>query len=294
MSAKLLLRWLSVTAAILVVTCTAVAKPNITSFQLEFTPQQTVASAEVMLHPSMQEHAVELRLADARPVYDPAIIGSRTDDDDRHFDLTATNDVLSVVEKVFVAQLRNWGIAVENGADLVLNAKLGQFTVAETNQAVGATFGARVRIAAELQDRSGGVLWSGSSFGDATRYGKKFSNLNCNEVLSDALLEAWSSLLSRSGLHDAWGGNERPREPVSAASHSSVEKSTNDGTPVSAAVLLEEVKKLIEQGLETQTIVDYVSQKTLSARLHSDDLLNWKRAGVAEEVLRAAIKLPVH
>ena len=55
-----------------------------------------------------------------------------------------------------------------------------------------------------------------------------------------------------------------------------------------------EVRTLMEQGFESQTIVDYVSQKTLSARLHSDDLLNWKRAGVAEEVLRAAIKLPVH
>ena len=49
----------------------------------------------------------------------------------------------------------------------------------------------------------------------------------------------------------------------------------------------------MEQGFELQTIVDYASQKTLSARLHSNDLLDWKRAGVEEEVLRAAMKLPV-
>ena len=40
--------------------------------------------------------------------------------------------------------------------------------------------------------------------GDATRYGRKFSNDNVNEVLSDALLEALADLLNHGGLQNAW------------------------------------------------------------------------------------------
>lgn len=278
--------------AILIASNAVPAKPNITSFRLEFTPKQIIASAEVTLHRSMHEHPVQLRLVDERPVHEPSVVGSRTDDGDRRFELKTTNEVLPFVEQVLVQQLQYWGISVENDADLVLTTRLRRFTVTESNQAVGATFRAEARFAAELQNRSGDLLWNGSSFGDATRYGKKFSNPNCNEVLSDALLEAWSSLLSHGGLHDAWDGKVEPRI-VGRESDSSSGTGGRDTASISATELLKEVSVLMEQGFELQTIMDYVSQKTLSAELHSDDLLNWKRAGVAEEVLRAVMMLPV-
>ena len=189
-------------------------------------------------------------------------------------------------------QLQVRGVTVKDDGERVLTVRLRQFTVTETNQAVGATFGAEVRLAAELQNRSDGILWSGSSFGDATLDGKKFSNPNCNEVLSDALLEAWSSLLSHGGLHDAWDGKVKPRI-ADGESDSPVGMSGQDNVPVSPTELLKEVTVLMEQGFELQTIVDYVSQKTLSTGLHSDNLLDWKRARVPEEVLRTVIKLPV-
>lgn len=278
--------------AILIASNAVPAKPNITSFRLEFTPKQIIASAEVTLHRSMHEHPVQLRLVDERPVHEPSVVGSRTDDGDRRFELKTTNKVLPFVEQVLVQQLQYWGVSVENDADLVLTTRLRQFTVTESNQAVGATFGAEVQFAAELQNRAGDMLWSGSSFGDATRYGKKFSNPNCNEVLSDALLEAWSSLLSLGGLHDAWDRKVKLRM-ADGESDSSAGAGGRDTAPISATELLKEVRVLMEQGFESQTIMVYVSQKTLSAELHSDDLLNWKRAGVAEEVLRAVMMLPV-
>lgn len=187
----------------------AVAKKNVTTFELEFTPQQSVAAAEVTLHPAMQEHAVRVRVADGRPG-DHAVIGSRTDDDDRRFDLTATNDVGEYVAKATRTQLRSWDVAVADDAALVLDGKLMTFKVVETNQAVGATYNGTVQVSFELKSRAGKVLWSGSDTGDATRYGKKFSNQNCNEVLSDALIEALSNLLSDSDLHDAWRGKSGP------------------------------------------------------------------------------------
>ena len=167
---------------------------------------------------------------------------------------------------------------MRDDAELVLTVGLRQFTLTESNQAVGATFSAEVRFAADLVDPRSGGRWSGSSFGDASRYGKKFSNTNCNEVLSDALLEAWSSLLNHGALRDTWAGNATPREV------------TGDAVSVSAAVLLEEVKALMEQGFESQTIIDYVSQQTLNAKLHSDDLLDWK----AHQSLRSYLLQEMH
>ena len=282
MSTRLNLRWLPLAAAILIATNSVPAKPNITSFPLEFTPQQHVAAEEVTLHHSLLEHPVRLRLIDERPIALLAEIGSRTNDDDQLFKLKATNEVLPFVEQVSSQLLRDWGVIIDDDAELVLAVTLRRFALMEINQAVGASFDAVVRFDAELQNRSGDTLWSGSSIGDAARYGKKFSNPNCNEVLSDALLEAWPNLLSQRGLIDAWGGNVTPRN------------GDKDNGPVSPAELLQEVKVLMEHSFESQTIIDYVGQKTLSARLQSKDLLDWKRAGVAEEVLRTAIRLPVH
>ena len=68
-----------------------------------------------------------------------------------------------------------------------------------------------VRLAVDFENPSrqwweagGRELWEGSAAGDATRYGKKFSNDNVNEVLSDALIEAFAALLDHGGLQSAW------------------------------------------------------------------------------------------
>lgn len=184
----------------------ALAKKNVLNFALEFRPQQSVAAAEVVTHHSMRDRSVELRLTDGRAGDEPSAIGTRTDDDDQRRDLTATNDVVAFVDKVFEEALHDWGVDTEDGADLVLEGELLGFDIEETNQAVGALYKAVVRISFDLKNKSGKVLWSGSEMGDASRYGKKFSNANCNEVLSDAVLEAWAALISDNGLHEAWAG----------------------------------------------------------------------------------------
>ena len=184
----------------------ALAKQNDPNVYLTFRPQQSVAAVAVNVSEAMMKRPVKIRLRDSRPGNEPAAIGTRTDDEDRKFTLRAVNEVIPFVKQVLADTARQWGLHDDEGADLVLDAALQIYQALETNQAVGATFNAQVRLAAELKDRSGKVLWSGSAPGDATRYGKKFSNENVNEVLSDALLEAFAGLLSEPGLQDAWVG----------------------------------------------------------------------------------------
>ncbi|MEE8522924.1 MAG: YajG family lipoprotein [Thermoanaerobaculia bacterium] len=177
------------------------AKKNNPDVQLVFLPQQAVAAAEADITPDQRRRPVQIRVADARAADDVAKIGSRTDDDDRYHTLRAVNDVGTFVGTVVDEVVEQWGIKTGDGADLVLEISLLEFMVEETNQAVGATYKANVRLDGEL---TGDGEWSGGSFGDASRYGKKFSNENLNEVLSDALLEALADLLSDRGLHRAW------------------------------------------------------------------------------------------
>jgi uncharacterized lipoprotein YajG len=179
----------------------AFAKKNNPNVQLKFVPQQAVASVEADVTPGMLRRPVAVRIEDARPGEDAAKIGSRTDDDDRKIALKAVNRVVDFAATAADEILTRWGIKTDDGAGLVLVIHLAQFTVEETNQAVGATYNAEIRLAAEL---TGDADWSGGSTGDATRYGKKFSNDNVNEVLSDALLEALANLVSDRGLQAAW------------------------------------------------------------------------------------------
>ena len=180
-------------------------RKNITEFEVDWRPQQSVAAAEVTIHRSMRDRAAELVLTDDRPGKKPEYIGTRTDGKDRLYDLSATNDVVAFVKGVMHDQMERWGVATGDG-DLVLEGELTNYEVTERNQALGATYRAEVELSFALKDRSGKELWTGDAYGDATRYGKAYSKENCNEVLSDALLEAWANLLSNYGLHTAWDG----------------------------------------------------------------------------------------
>lgn len=181
----------------------AVAKKNNPNIELDFVPQQTVAGAEANVAGAMLERAVAVRFVDARRGDDPSKIGMRTDDDDRRHDLHATSDVLEFVETHFVDSAYDWGVDVDDAAGLTLEVKLMGLEIVETNQAVGATYNATVRLAYSLS--GGSEAHTGAQTGDATRYGKKFSNANANEVLSDALLEVYAAVLSDPALQRAWG-----------------------------------------------------------------------------------------
>jgi uncharacterized lipoprotein YajG len=185
----------------------ASAKRNDPNIQLAYTPTTSVAEASAVPTSEMRAVPAAIELEDDRAV-DKSVIGSRTGDDDRRIELRATNEVGEFVQAALVRQAREWSFVIAEGgeAEVVLAAKLTQFTVEETNQAVGATYEARCTLELELR-RAGDAKWSGVFTGDATRYGKKFSAENINEVLSDALAEAFASALNDSGLRSAWSGS---------------------------------------------------------------------------------------
>ena len=183
----------------------AAAKKNNPNISLEFIPQQAVGAAVANVSGAMLNRAVALHVADGRQVDGPEIIGIRTDDDDRRHTLTATSDVLEYVETTLIDRAERWGVDFDAGSNLSLHVEVLEVDLLETNQAVGATYNATVRLAYTFRKGGGAPEVEDSAFGDATRYGKKFSNDNVNEVLSDALLEAYAALFSDRSLQRAWG-----------------------------------------------------------------------------------------
>ncbi|MEZ5331222.1 MAG: hypothetical protein R2991_04020 [Thermoanaerobaculia bacterium] len=144
----------------------------------------------------MLDHPVALEIADDRGLDDLSVIGSRTDDDDRELALHAQDLGERLPSSTGPRRPSDWGGREDGLTSEPLRLTLLRFHVLESNQAVGATYEAQVRFEAALEGPGGSVLWRGDASGDATRYGKKFSDANTSEVLSDAVLEAVGALLS--------------------------------------------------------------------------------------------------
>ncbi len=277
----------------------AEAKKNDPNITLTFTPQQAVAAS--MLSPSleMRERAVSLEVVDARPGGEPADLGARTDDDDNLHRLRAVNEVVPFVEQTLIGVSAAAGLDVAAGSSLRLTVQLTDLAINETNQAVGATYESRVRLDLTLNDASGRALWSGRGYGDATRYGKKFSNENCNEVLSDALLEAFTTVLNSSAMQRAWATGEASpdAQPATTGNATAGKASAGDAASGKSSVappdLMAEVLRLTSEGLGPEIIVPFVEQNSLSRAMSSDDLIAWKRAEIADAVIEAVMKLPV-
>jgi hypothetical protein len=67
-------------------------------------------------------------------------------------------------------------------------------------------------------------------------------------------------------------------------------KSSPATHPKTPAQLLADVTTLRNQQLGTSVLVDFVSKQTLTAAFSANDLVAWKKAGVPEPVMQAALQ----
>jgi len=258
---------------------------------LRFLPgdEGIASSTPEQLSSDVTDRPVRLAVTDDRS--DPADIGESSDDDNKLWPVHATNDVTAWAHDALQKTLTGWDIKLADNAPLTLAVKLTAVKLEESNKAVGSTFHAEVKLAAALKNAKGGVLWDGTAFGDATRYGKSRSEENANEVFSDAIIEAAADLIGNEDLQGAWAGNGTPRAAASSSSSSSASSSSSSGNAarITPSALLAELVKLKKQGFDTDLLVDYVNKKTLTTALSSDDLVKWKQAGMPEAVIKAAL-----
>jgi hypothetical protein len=64
---------------------------------------------------------------------------------------------------------------------------------------------------------------------------------------------------------------------------------------MSASELKGKLVALMQEGVGTDVLVAYVKSRRVSAPLSAEEIVDWKRAGIAEPVIEAAIaQAPVH
>jgi hypothetical protein len=148
--------------------------------------------------------AVDVHVEDARKLQDLLVIGTGTGGDDKAFPIRADREVRAYVREVLAGIGKSWALKLEGPPARNLTIRITVFSVDESNKALGSMYSADANLAFSLADAQGRVLSSGVGSGSTHRYGRAHSPDNINEVLSDALKEAYAAVLGDPGLQSAW------------------------------------------------------------------------------------------
>jgi hypothetical protein len=138
------------------------------------------------------------KFSDARQ--DTHTIGENREDDTPK-PVTTTDDVGAFVSTHMRELFDKAGLkTVDSNGAVIVKGEVKEFFARETR-----TYKAEVSIHLTIMTRDGTTLWSGTAPGEATRFGRSYVLENYYEVLSDAVVNATSSLLSSPDIQKALG-----------------------------------------------------------------------------------------
>ena len=138
------------------------------------------------------------KFTDARQ--DTHAIGENREDDTPK-PVTTPDDVGAFVSAHMRELFDKAGLkTVDSNGAVIVKGEVKEFFARETR-----TYKAEVSIHLAIVTRDGTTLWSGTAPGEATRFGRSYVLENYYEVLSDAVVNAASSLLSSPDIQKALG-----------------------------------------------------------------------------------------
>jgi hypothetical protein len=273
---------------------------------LKFIPTTKPGAVYASLQEGVSSKAIALTVLDGRAAGSRDIIGEGTGSGDDTFKIRYAGHLPGYLKTTIQDRFNAWGVLFEEASDLTLTIRVTRFAVRETHAFMNSTFTAEVQLPWVLADRAGHVFAEGTAMGNGKTKGRWRNPVNCEEVLSDALQQAAAVLLGDAKLQSAWLAAKpepapasmaaappaAPLKPVAMAVPSSrVHSKTAPATlPKTPAQLLTDVTRLKRQQLGTDVLVDYVSKQTIATSFSADDLVAWKKAGVPEPVMRAAMQ----
>jgi hypothetical protein len=240
-------RRLAIAIAIVFIASFAFARGNLKELTvpLKYLPQEGVHATSADLPPALLGQSVEIRVEDGRKLDDPLEIGHGTGGDDKQFPIHADHDVIAFIKEMITGVSKEWSLKQEPPAGRTLILQITRFDVDESNKALGSVYGSEVKFAFTLKDAHGQTIAEGMGTGTAHRYGKAHSPENINEVLSDALKEAYANVLADPGLQKAW---------ISGVSSSSAPATARPAE--SAEERLRKLDDLLKKGLITKAEYD--------------------------------------
>ncbi|HEX4825119.1 MAG TPA: YajG family lipoprotein [Candidatus Polarisedimenticolaceae bacterium] len=271
---------------------------------LKFIPTTKPGAVHATLQEGVSGKSIALDVQDARTVGSRDIIGEGTGSGDDTFRIRFAGHLPGYLKTTITDRFNAWGVLFDDKSNLVLTIRVTRFHVLETHSFMNSTFTAEVQLPYTLADRAGHVFAEGTAMGNGKTKGRWRNPVNCEEVLSDALQQAGAVLMSDSKLQEAWIASKpeagavaetksaAPLKPVvMAVPPSRVHSKTAPASlPKTPAQLLTDVTRLRKQQMGTDLLVDYVSQQTIATGFSADDLVAWKKAGIPEPVMHAAMQ----
>lgn len=286
-------RYVLAAAIIIAVSMVAAAGDDLV-IPLKFIPTTNPAKVYPTLREGISNKPVALVIDDVRQVKSRDLIGEGTGFKDDPFRIRYAGHLPSYLKKTLMDRFGTWGFQTDEHSSLVLALKLTRFNVNERHAFYGSLFTAEVQLPWTLMDRAGHVFASGTALGTGKTKGRWRNPINCEEVLADALQQAAVTVANDVKLQEAWlaAVPQRAPEPVAVAAPVSPKPpaSIAGRSAKTPAQLLADVNKLRKQQLGTRVLVDFVSKQTLAAAFSANDLVAWKKAGVPEPVMQAALK----
>lgn len=262
---------------------------------LKFIPTTSPVKVTATMREGISSKPVAIAIEDARQVKSKDLVGEGTGFGDDTFRIRYAGHLPSYLKTVVGDRFQTWGVQTDDTSNLVLLVKVTRFHVAETHAFYGSTFTAEAQLPWTLSDRAGNVFASGTALGNGKTKGRWRNPINCEEVLADALQGATVTIASDARLQDAWLAAvpqpaPAPVASVPAAPARPSAKHAAASPAKTPAQLLADVTKLRRQQLGTDLLVDYVSKQQLASPFSANDLVAWKKAGVPETVMQAALQ----
>jgi len=258
-------RALAVGGILLLVGCSRFASEK--RIALRFTPKENVTAAIPATEGLTASRSIEVApLTDARAVTDRSLVGENREHS-TPVPIRATSSVEQFATTVLKKCLAEWGVRLGPG-DLVLRGEITNLLVTEDQ-----TYSTAASMRFRLEDHSGNALWEGIAIGDAHQWGSSFKEENYNEEISDALKRTFANLVSNAGFQRAWIG----AAGVSTAAFSPAE-------------LKAKILEMMKSGISEETVASYVRSVKVTRPPNAEEILDWKKTGVAESVIRAAVQ----
>jgi len=259
---------------------------------LKFIPTTNPAKVYPALREGISNKPFALAIEDTRQVKTKDLIGEGTGFGDEPFRIRYAGHLPSYLTKTLTDRFGTWGFQTDEHASLVLIIKVTRFNVTERHAFYGSLFTAEVQLPWTLADRAGHTFASGTAMGTGKTKGRWRNPINCEEVLADALQQAAVAVAGDAKLQDAWlaAAPQQASAPVAAAPAAAKSAGSTKAGAKTPAQLLAEVNKLRSQQMGTRVLVDFVSKQTLASSFSANDLVAWKKAGVPEPVMEAALR----
>ena len=260
-------RFFGIAAAVLLLHSSDAFAAKEKRLTLRFIPKENVTANLPTLGSAQPSRPIEvLPLTDARSLPDLSLVGENIERKSPR-SVRATSSVAGFSTEVLKKCLSDWGVRLGKGS-LVLKGEITNLWVAEEN-----TYSTQANIRFRLEEPEGALLWEGIATGEAHQFGRSFSDDNYNEQISAALKQAYASLVSNPGFQAAWSG----------------EKSRTSEVRLDPAEAEAKILEMMRASVGDEVIESYLRNVKLSRSLTATEIVAWKKAGISEGIIRAAL-----